>query len=431
MQDTFESIWGEVHGHSLAVDPLLIQSWVRDTWREVGEARTWSWLRRRGTITCPLPYTTGTFAASPGDPTITFTGATLTLSMIGLQFRSGSTSGSSGGGSNGVIYEITNVDIGAGTVQVYPPWCDTSSAVTGQSFKIFTAYITAPDPQFFSWLGVIDPSRRKRLRLHINNETIDYYDATRSMATGSRGGPACLSGLDWSRSFSGRVYPTLQVNGSGPSPSATGSYTGQTESLVVVKITTGGLPDVAVFSWRIDTQSTITGTVASSAGNTLPNGVTLSWPTSALVVNDVFVVRVSPRPLYGSPRYELYPHPTTAMTLPCTYSVRVQDIDESGFTLPYTMRGDVVKCGALAKMARYPGTNQNPNPFSQIARAQMLEDKFQWMLGGLVTADDYIMETNVMDQTDQYELALLPWMSTSGTGMRPTQDFDPLDLLMP
>jgi hypothetical protein len=350
--------------------------------------------------------------------------------MIGRQFRSGSATGGTTGGLNGAIYEITNIDVGANTLQIFPYYSDSSTPSNGLSFKIFTAYAVPPDPDFFAWISVIDPSRRKRLRLHVNNDTIDYYDATRSMVLGSGGGPACLSGLDWSRSFSGRVYTALQVNGSGPRPVASGVYSGQTDSLFIIKITTGGLPDTAVFSWQKDTQTPVTGVVASSTGNILPDGISLTWPTSALVLGDIFVIRTSSRPQNGFPRYELYPHHTTNLMLPCTYTVRVQDVDEPGFTFPYTMRSDVVKCGALAKMARYPGTNQNPNPFAQIARAQMLEDKYQYMLAQLETSDDYIMETNVMDPTSTWELALLPWMTSSGTGLRPRADFDPRDLLI-
>jgi hypothetical protein len=411
--DTFESIWNEVHGHSMAVDPLLVQSWVRDAWREIAESRTWSWLRRRYVQHVAAPYTDGTVTCTPGDTAITFTGSILTDGMAGRQFRIG----------NGPIYDIVSVDVTTDTAQIWPPWIG-DSIVVDQPFKIFTAYLCPPDSDFFAWIAVTNPALRRRLRLHVNQEEIDYHDAGRLKTSL---GPACISGLDWARSYEGKVYSTLQVHGSGPVPIASGTYTGQTDSVFIITMTvTAG---VKTFSWRKDNGPLHSDVTILPEGHILPEGVGVYVPATA-VTGDIFVIRVSTRPQYGSPRYEIYPHPTAALTLNTTYATRVRDIDEPGFVLPYTMRGDVIKLGALARMARYPGTDQRPNPFSQIARAQYMEDKFQIALAELNTADDYIMETNVSGPSDSWELSLLPWMSSSGTGMRATADYDPRDFLI-
>lgn len=415
MSDTFSSIWNAVHGHSQSVDPLLVQSWVRDTWREIAEARTWSWLRKRSRVYIPAPYTTGTVTIVYGSNLLTFSGATLSLDMEGRQFRLGTTGG---------IYNIQSVDTSAGTARLTLPWQDDVDGASAQSYRIFTAYITPPDSQFFAWLAVTDPSHRKRLRLHVNQETIDYHDANRQTTSI---GPACLSGVDWTDSYAGRVYSTLRVVGSGPTPTATGTYVGAADALYVITITTGGAVDTAVFSYRKNSETTVSGVTVSSSGNILPEGVELTWPAGTYVLNNVFIVRVSARPQYGVPRYEIYPHPTAELVLPCLYATRVTDIDEPSFVLPYTMRGDVIKMGTLAKMARYPGTEQRPNPFAQLARAQHYEDKFNFALAELVTADDFIMETNVSDPTDSWEYSLLPWMSASGYGLYPTPEYDPRD----
>lgn len=430
--DQFDDIWNEVHGHSKAVDPLLVQSWVRDSWREIGEARTWSWLRKKLVISIPAPYSTGTVAVTSGSTLLTFTGAVLTQAMVGLQFRQG---------GSGSIYDVQSVDPVANTANIWPPFADNVSGgiTTGLSYKLFTAYIVPPDSDFFSWIAVTDPNRRKRLRLHVNQETIDYHDASRSMAVGSGGGPACLSGIDWTPSYSGKVFPTIPIfSFSNAVPASGGSYTGQTESVFIIRISVSGMLGVAQFTWQKDNGPVSGNVLTDIAGNVLQDNVYITFPSGVsfndgvlvLGAPDTFIVRVSPRANAGLPRYELYPHPTAAMTLNCTYSTRVHDIDEPGFTIPYTMRGDVIKLGALSRMARYPGTDQKPNPFSQVARANFMEQKFQDSVSQLVTADDFIMETNVMDGLDQLELALLPWMTTSGTGMRPTQEYDPMDGLI-
>lgn len=412
--DTFTSIWNEVHSHSTSVDPLLVQSWVKNTWREIAEARTWSWLRKKSALFIQAPYSTGTVAYTPGSVDLTFTGATLQDWMVGYQFRVGYA---------GHIYDITSVDTAAGTAQIWPAWSDTADAETGQSYKIFKCYLTPPSSDFFSFIAITDPSRRRRLRLHVNQETLDYYDAQRNRTSGP---PACISGIDWTSSYAGKVHPSIQVVGSGPAPTFSGTYTGQTDALYVIKVTAGGGLGAGTATYQKDGGSTTSFTIDASI--TLPEGVGLTFPDGVYVLNNVFVVRVSPRPQYGLPRYEIYPHPSTAMVLPVTYSTRVQDIDEDDFVLPYTMRGDVIVCGALAKMARqYPGTDQKPNPYSQNARATALEQKFMDMVAQLITADDYIMETNVMDGSDRWEYSLLPWMTAQWTGFQPTAEYDPRD----
>lgn len=419
MRDSFESIVGEVHGHSQAVDPLLVQSWVRDTWREIAESRTWSWLRRKTTMLVPAPYSTGTVTLTPDSTTVPLTGGTVSEAWIGRQFRRT---------TSDPIYDITSVNVGAGTFEIRPAWNSSAAVVTAQAYRVFTAYLTPPDSDFFAFISVVNPNRRRRLRLHVNQQTIDYHDPNRTSTSSS---PACLSGLDWTVSYSGKVYPLLQVVGSGPKPVASGTYTGSTDSLYVVKVTTGGALETARFSYQKDSTGTLyTGQVVSATPSTLIEGVELTWPTGTYILNDVFVIRVSPRPSYGNPRYELYPHHSEQLQLQATYLIRTPDIDEPGFVLPYTIPGNVIKTGAMAKMARYPGTEERPNPYAQLARAQHYEEEFGVMLGDLNTQDEYIIAQNVLDGHEVYEEQLLPWMNGSGMGMRATAEYDPFDVIL-
>jgi hypothetical protein len=404
-----EQLIGECRAHSLAVDSELIRQWVIDVWSEVNRFRTWSHLRRRTSIIVPERYTTGTATYVPGSTTVTFAGSTLSASMIGRQLRRA---------AGEYIYDITDVDVGAGTCQIWPAWSSTTTTVTAQPFSIFTAYIIPP-PDFFSWLSVTDPSHRNRLRLHTPQETIDYWDSKRSMGST----PATLSGLDWTRSYSGRVYPTLRVSGSGPVPVSSGSYTGQSDALLVITIGTGGALDTATFTWQIDDGAYSSGagvTTSGSEGTVLPLGIGITWPTGVYVSGTVYVVRLSSVSSATLPRFELYPHATGPITLPALYSTYTPDIASDTFVLPRPLDPDVIKTGVLAKMARqFPGTDSKRNPFSQIGRAQALEAEFGAKLLQCSIMDDSIIETNVMDTWPE---APLPWMADK-YGQSQTEDY--------
>lgn len=393
MADVFQEIVGVVHGHALAVDPSLIELWVRDTWREITRYCTWSFLRRQYQIVLPAPYATGTVALSPSSSTATFTGATLTQAHVGRQFRVGTNP----------LHEIVSVDPTAGTAELFPDPAYLTAAVTGQSYKIFTAYLTPP-ADFFAWLNVRDIEHRHRIRLTTQLAEVDYHDPRRTL--GNR--PAALLGYDWARASAGRVFPVLQVVGSGPEPVASGTYTGQSDSLYVLTIATGGAVDTATFTWSRDggTPTTLT---CSSAGNSLSLGVGVEWPTGTYVLGDVFIVRVSSYSYPTLPRYELYPHHTAAQVLQALYAVWPGEIDEPGFVLPRPLTADVVELGALARMARFSGTDNKPNPSAQIARAQALETKFTDTLQSLSVSDQYIMQTWVDDNLEQWDEWGLPW----------------------
>lgn len=413
MADVFQEIVGVVHGHSLAVDPTLIETWVRDAWRETARYCTWSFFRKQYQILFPSPYATGTCALDPSSPTVTFTGSTLTQSMVGRQFRL----------SDYPLHEITSVDPTAGTIEIFPEPAYLSAAVTGQSFKILTAYVTPP-ADFFAWLSVRDMDRRHRVRLSTSLEEIDYYDPKRTLGTR----PACLAGIDWARASAGRVYPTLQAVGSGPAPVASGTFTGQADSLYVLTIASGGAVDTATFTWSRDGGTQVTST-CSSAGNSLSNGLGVEWPTGTYVTGDVFVVRTSSFSYPTLPRYEAYPHHSESQVMQAMYSVWPGEIDEPGFVLPRPLTADVIEIGALGRMTRFQGTNDKPNAASQIARAQWLEEKFTTTLEQLSISDQYIMQTWVSDNLEQWDEWSLPWTPSGRLFRNQTDDY--LSMMLP
>jgi hypothetical protein len=394
--DTFQAIVGDVHAHALGVDSLLIEGWVRDVWSEIERLRTWSHLRRSYQIVVPAPYAVGTATFTPGSQTVTIATGVVSEGHVGRQLQRA---------QGEPIHDILAADTGANTYTIFPAWHTTDAVVSAQGYKVFTAYIGVPS-DFFAWVSVRDTERRRRLNIHTTQDMLDLYDPKRSI--GSR--PSCVSGIDWSRSYSGRVYSTLRVTlaGASPTPVAGGSYNGQYDALLVLRIIGTGAVDTATFSYAIDGGTAITQTV-SSAGNDLPMGVGLTWPAGTYTSGTVYIVRLSTNPVLGSPRYELYPHPNEAMVLSAVYSTKGTDIEADGWTVPMPITGDVIKLGALDLMARYPGTREKPNPFAQIGRATEFRDRFEEAVMQFMTMDEYIIEQNITQMEASWPYAILPW----------------------
>lgn len=63
------------------------------------------------------------------------------------------------------------------------------------------------------------------------------------------------------------------------------------------------------------------------------------------------------------PQYEAWPYATTNQTLYYLYLIQPADLINDDDTPIYPIRSDAVVSGALADVARWPGTNENPNPY--------------------------------------------------------------------
>jgi len=130
---------------------------------------------------------------------------------------------------------------------------------------------------------------------------------------------------------------------------------------------------------------------------------------------------VSPRDYYtpsGStiplPRFEVWPHVTSAYVLPFLYLSRATDLQDSGALLPRYIRGDVLLELALAEAARWPGPGLSvnekgytrpSNPYFNLQLAQMHEAKAEFMINELERQDEEISIMNV-----QYDsITRLPW----------------------
>lgn len=65
----------------------------------------------------------------------------------------------------------------------------------------------------------------------------------------------------------------------------------------------------------------------------------------------------------GIPQYEAWPYTSTDRTLYYTYIKRGADLIQDADTPAWPIRSDAIVAGALADVARWPGTSSNPNPY--------------------------------------------------------------------
>lgn len=108
----------------------------------------------------------------------------------------------------------------------------------------------------------------------------------------------------------------------------------------------------------------------------------------------------------GRVTYEAWPRPTAAGTYLLRYFLRTDTLDDDtllpGVIATYT---DVLKQGALAEAAQWPGTEQRKNPYFNLALARELKAQFYTACKEVDVMDDdqYLLD---LQQTDLAELAL-------------------------
>lgn len=106
------------------------------------------------------------------------------------------------------------------------------------------------------------------------------------------------------------------------------------------------------------------------------------------------------------PRFEVWPHVTSAYVLPFMYVARATDLQDAGATLPRYIRGDILLELAIAEAASWPGPSiEKVNPYYNLKLAQAHQNKAEFMLAELERQDEEIALMNV-----QYDsITRLPW----------------------
>lgn len=114
------------------------------------------------------------------------------------------------------------------------------------------------------------------------------------------------------------------------------------------------------------------------------------------------------------PRFEIWPHVTSAYVLPFLYVARATDLEDAGATLPRYIRGDVLLEMALAEASKWPGTTIDvdkygrrveSNPYFNLNLAKMHETRSEFMINELERQDEEISIQNVSYDS----ITRLPW----------------------
>lgn len=108
----------------------------------------------------------------------------------------------------------------------------------------------------------------------------------------------------------------------------------------------------------------------------------------------------------GVPQFEAWPFNTSARALYYSYIRRPDDLIESTDTPIWPLRSDVIVAGALADVARWPGTAERPNPyFARPEYWKSYEATFEDQMVELERRDEEIFMTWLQQYPNHYSMA--------------------------
>lgn len=375
--DTFQDLWNKVILRCPSVSPKLAQDFIVNAFRRLAERKRWSWLVKQGQFITPDVYITGTVSVTNGSNLVTGVGTTWTGAMVGRQFRVGLAA---------PIYTIQSV-LSTTSLELDAPFGGPTGTTVG--YNIYQCFFAVPE-DFHQFITVYDVNFNWQLVLDISQYELNIWDAQRANV----GNPFVVSFRDYTTSQVGLVGTALQVVGSGNDPVFGGTFTGPSDAVFTVEVTTGGISGTAVYKWKKNDGSYTTGvtTDALGAAQNLMDGVTVAFPTPVTyTVNDVFIVNVYAVPNAGLPRYEMWPGQQSEHCYPFLYESRPIDLDDTGATLPRYIRGDVLVEMALEDLALWPGVSEDKrNPYFSERAASYYGAKAEAMINVLERQDEEI-----------------------------------------
>lgn len=397
MQETYAELWRALQLHSPVLPTTLAQQFVRARFRDVRRKRLWSWRIGQAQFITPAAYTTGLASATIGSKIITGVGTAWTAALLGLQFRFGAVA---------PIYTVASVD--SPTQLTLDDQFGGIPPANPTGYQIFTAYLTPP-ADFQDFISVKDTFNNYRLALHLSQEYLDTYDAQRSWA----GNPYGVADYRYGTSPTlGSVSGAVMAVGApgDSSPVTYGTYTGRTDSIFVITVTTGGPTGTALFTWTKDNGTPNAATPTTQAAFALQEGVNIQWPAGVnYVQGDIFVTKVRPGYAITVPMYELWPYSMAQRVYPFIYDKRFPDIDDPNGIVPPFIDADVLVKGALSDVCRWKGTETRANPMYGLDTAMSFEKEFQMKVAEMEREDDEVYLQDV-----RYTIS-----SWSGLGMAP------------
>lgn len=172
--DTYPTIWRAVLLRCPAASSFLAQSWVRNSFRRVGERRRWSWLVKRSQFLLNAIVHAGTVTVTRLSPNVVgdaTAAAAFSGQLVGRQFRLNAQT---------PIYTITAVtttSVANDTLVLDDVWGGTTTS--GQGYQVYNVYVTVPS-DFHSFVSVIDPQNNWQLWTQVQQDELNVWDAQRA-----------------------------------------------------------------------------------------------------------------------------------------------------------------------------------------------------------------------------------------------------------
>lgn len=180
MSNTYLGYWNELLGWVPGLPAPIAQTLVNRAWRDIQDARPWTFLLGEGILQAPGLASAGTVELTQfddevvGDATAAASWLTLANPVITQrQFRVG---------SGGAIYSITAFD-GVDTLTLDRPYQEDSAP--DSEYSIYRCYYPAQDgsglaiDDFLRWVSVYDPYFGYSLQLHKTRQWVDLRDPVR------------------------------------------------------------------------------------------------------------------------------------------------------------------------------------------------------------------------------------------------------------
>ena len=381
MQETSQQLWRALRLYCPTLPIALAQNFIKYRFRDIRYRKLWSWRIGQSQFLTENVYNTGTVTVVRGSNVINGAATAWTSDLLGRQFRVGTVA---------PIYTVAAVN-SATQIEIDQVYGGLSAAAVG--YQILTAYITPTPSDFQDFISVKDTMMNWRLRTHVPQKYIDSVDAQRA----NSGTPYCLADLAYNPTSNptGSVGPCVQVVGAGPSPFASGLYTGFSLSTYVIKITTGGVVGTSTFAWKKDNGSFSVDLPTSTQPIPFDAGVQIQFPAGTYVLNDVFVIQVTPGYKSAMPMFELWPYQLSARVYPYLYDKRFPDTDDPNWALPRYIDGDTMIWGSLADISRWPGLPDQKNPMYDLNAARQWDAKFEDKINQMMREDEEVYSTLV------------------------------------
>lgn len=403
-QETSQQLWRALRIYCPSLPIALAQNFIKYRFRDIRYRKLWSWRIGQSQFLTYDVYKTGTVTVTRGSNIVTGVATNFTTDLTGRQFRVGTIA---------PIYTVASVD---SATQVSLDQVYGGLSQGGVGYQILNAYITPTPTDFQDFISVKDTAMNWRLRTHVPQKYIDAVDAQRA----NSGTPYCLADLAYNNTTNptGSVGPCVQVVGAGPSPFASGLYTGFSLSTYVIKITLGGAVGTATFQWKKDNGSFSVDLPTSTQPIPFDAGVNIQFPANVYVLNDVFVIQVTPGYQSAMPMFELWPYQLSARVYPYLYDRRFPDTDDPNWALPRYIDGDTMIKGGLADISRWPGLPDQKNPLFNLQAALQYEQQFEGKINQMMREDEEVYSTLV-----EYMLGL-PYANALWPGADFMQDHD-------